>query len=124
MIVRTEVLMGRDVVSPLNLELEINLKILLGALNMFRKAYGIPMNVSSGYRPPEINKTVKGAATHSNHRILLACDFHDADGHLYDFAKNNTKLLEDCGIWCEERQGNWLHMQVVPPKSGHRWFNP
>jgi hypothetical protein len=40
----------------------------------------------------------------------------------------HPELLESIGLWCEERQGNWQHLQCLPfgsYKPGQtRWFNP
>lgn len=126
MITRDEVLMGRDKQAPLTPELEANLTKLLEALNKFRKIYGKPMKVSSGYRPPAINEKTFGAARRSNHMICLACDFRDSDGSLDQFCLNNKKVLEECGLWLEspEYTVGWCHLQCVPPMSGKRVFIP
>lgn len=126
MITRAEVLMGRDTLYPLTPELENNLAILLFALNRFRKAYGKPLIVSSGYRPPEINKGVAGAAKRSNHMLCLACDFKDADGSLAKFCLDNLELLKELGLYLEHPSATkgWVHLQAVAPKSGNRVFYP
>ena len=79
MITREEVLMGRDRTHPLSPDLEANLANLLICLNKFRKEYGKPMRVSSGYRPAAINSKV-GGAKKSAHMTCEACDFVDTDG--------------------------------------------
>lgn len=126
MISRSEILMGRDKQYPLDGILEVNLEKLLKAVNKFRAVYGKPMRVSSGYRPAAINATVKGAAKKSNHMKCLAVDFVDRDGKLAEYCLNNLKLLEEFGIWLEDPAftKGWIHMQVVPPRSGNRVFKP
>lgn len=126
MITRREVLMGRDALYPLTPELEANLELLLIALNAFRRAYGKFMVVSSGYRPPEINKGVAGAAKRSNHMLCLACDFKDTDGSLGAWCLANLKVLEECGLYLEHPSATrgWVHLQVVAPRSGNRVFYP
>jgi hypothetical protein len=126
MISRSEILMGRDKQYPLNGILEVNLEKLLKAVNKFRAVYGKPMRVSSGYRPAAINATVKGAAKKSNHMKCLAVDFVDRSGKLAEYCLNNLKLLEEFGIWLEDPAftKGWVHMQVVPPRSGNRVFKP
>lgn len=44
------------------------------SMEKVRKLLGYPINISSGYRSPELNKAVKGAAT-SQHLTGEACDF-------------------------------------------------
>lgn len=117
--------MGRDAEYPLTPELEANLAKLLDALNRFRDVYGIPMTVSSGYRPGKYN-VAAGGAKHSNHMICLACDFHDQIGALDQYCLDNPQLLEDCGLYQEDPQHTpgWCHLQCVAPASGNRVFIP
>lgn len=117
--------MGRDVAAPLTPELEANLDRLLTALNAFRKAYGKPMVVSSGYRPAAINASVGGAKA-SNHMVCRACDFVDSDRKLSEFCLAHLEVLESCGLWLESPASTpgWVHLQCVPPRSGSRVFRP
>lgn len=126
MITREEVLMGRDKDYPLDTEQEVNLEHLLECLNKFRKAYGKPMVVSSGYRPAAVNAKVKGAAKKSNHIMCLACDFRDLDGSLDEWCLQNLDVLEECGLYLESplHTPNWCHLQAKAPKSGNRVFIP
>jgi len=118
--------MGRDKQYPLDGTMQVNLEKLLKAVNKFRAVYGKPLKVTSGYRPAAINATVKGAAKKSNHMICLAVDFEDRDGKLAEYCLKNLKLLEEFGIWIEDPMftKGWVHMQVVPPRSGNRVFQP
>lgn len=128
MITRDEVLMGRDKQYPADYTKEVsdNIDKLLIALNKLRKAYGKPMTVSSGFRPPSINAATAGAAKRSNHMLGLACDFKDADGELDKWLMANLKLLEEIGLWLEHPDATkgWAHVQIVPPRSGNRVFRP
>ena len=126
MISRDEILMGRDKQFPIDGVMEKNLEKLLRGVNKFRAVYGKSMKVTSGYRPAAINATVKGAAKKSNHMVCLAVDFADSDGKLAEYCLNNLKLLEEFGIWIEDPAftKGWVHMQVVPPRSGNRVFKP
>lgn len=126
MISRDEILMGREKAAPLTGVMEANLEKLLRAVNKFRAVYGKPMKVTSGYRPAAVNATVPGAAKKSNHMACLAVDFQDSDGKLAEYCLNNLKLLEEFGIWLEDPAftKGWVHMQVVPPRSGNRVFKP
>lgn len=123
---RDEYLMGRDKIAPLTVEMEMNLTKLLACLNKLRTIYGKPMEVSSGYRPPQINNQVQGAAKRSNHMKCLACDFKDPDGSLAKWCLLNLKVLEDCSLWMEAPSFTvgWVHLQAVPPRSGNRIFKP
>lgn len=118
--------MGRDTQYPLTKELESNLKQLLVHLNQFRIYYTIPMQVSSGYRPGLFNSSVIGAAKKSNHMVCLACDFKDTDGKLAKFCLENTHILELFSLYLENPASTvgWVHLQIIPPKSGSRVFNP
>jgi len=128
MITKDEVLMGREKTysSEYTEEISNNIDKLLIPLNKLRIAYGNPMKVSSGWRPPSLNKKIKNAATKSNHCLGLACDFEDKDNKLMLWLWNNLQLLEKLGLYWEDPQytKGWVHLQIVPPKSGNRIFKP
>ncbi len=126
LITAAEILMGRDKANPLTSELKENLESLLVALNKFRLAYGKPMTVSSGYRPPATNASTKGAAKHSWHMVCFACDFKDLDGSLDAWCLAHLDVLKDAGLWLESPDSTpgWCHLQAVPPHSGSRVFKP
>lgn len=115
--------MGRINVADLSPEQVGNMNTLIPRVNMFLEKFGEKRAVTSGYRSPEINKA-SGGKKKSNHLICAAIDLEDADAKLYNFARANEALLAELGLWCEERQGGWLHMQCVAPKSGHHFFLP
>lgn len=123
MISRDEILMGRDKEYPLNQELENNLKTLLLAVNKFRTLYGLPMTVSSGYRPGKYNSAAGGAKT-SSHLTLQAVDFKDADGKIKAFILKDISILEKCGLYMEHQDATptWCHLQIRPTKN--RIFKP
>lgn len=111
-----------------NDEIDKNLQTLLERINQIRTAYGIPMIVTSGLRSQDDQQKLiaegKSTATKSHHLTGEAVDIFDPDGKLNAWAHENVALLESIGLWCENRMGAWVHLQIVPPKSGHRWFNP
>lgn len=115
--------MGRVKIEDLTDEQTRNMNALVPRVNDLLDAFGEYRGVNSGIRTPEINKAA-GGKEHSNHLVAAACDLEDADGRLYKWAKANENVLAAIGLWCEERQGGWLHVQCVPPKSGKRFFNP
>ena len=82
--------------------------------------------VSSGYRPAEVNAMTSGAAKHSNHMVCRAVDIADAKGELAKWCVANLDLLEHHQLWMEAPKYTvgWVHLQSVPPKSNHRVFVP
>lgn len=114
---KKEILMGRDLTHKDDYTPEVsdNIDKLLIPLNKFREAYGIPMKVSSGWRPASINTKI-GGASRSNHVIGLACDFFDPDGKLAEFAKkmDSEGKLKEWGLWLEnpEKTKNWIHLDI------------
>lgn len=113
---------------PTTPEIDANLLIVLEKMNKIRTAYGKIMVVTSGLRDTVQQNTLiaagKSNAPKSHHLTGEACDILDTDGELHKWCKDNEKILEDIGLWMEERQGVWQHFQIVAPKSGHRWFQP
>lgn len=113
-----------------------NLEELLVKINQFRKAYGKPLIVTSGYRSMQDHLRIyadKGITDKSKipmqslHLRAAAIDVISNDiKDLHLFTKNNIKLLEDIGLWVEDLQysPNWVHFQIFPPKSGQRFFKP
>src|ERR1035437_3414865 len=100
LITKSELLMGRDLQYPMDYTQGIsdNLDRLLIPLNNIRNAYGKPMTVDSGWRPPSINASTPGAALHSNHMLGLAADISDPDGELMNWVLANLQLMKDNGI--------------------------
>lgn len=120
--------------NPKNYELteeqKANLAMLLEAMNAVRTAYGKPMIVNSGVRSQEDqDKLIKQGATKakkSNHLTGLAVDIRDTDGKLWEWCNANIPLLENLGLYLEDRLATptWVHFQLVAPKSGKRIFKP
>jgi hypothetical protein len=97
--------------------------------------------VTSGYRPKEVNDDVPNAAANSHHIRCLAADIEDSNGMLAKYCMTRQDLLEQFALWMEDPeytrtiepgtskklplgQQGWVHLQSVPPKSGHRVFIP
>jgi len=113
---------------PTTADIEHNLEILLARLNIIRAAWDKPMIVTSGLRSEKqqqeliahgVSKAIK-----SNHLTGSAADIYDPEGHLYYWVSNNRELLIHAQLWCETKQGNWVHFQICPPHSNERFFNP
>jgi uncharacterized protein YcbK (DUF882 family) len=111
-------------------EIDANLNILLEKANIIRSAYGKPMTISSGLRDAAQQQRLisegKSNAPKSHHLTGEAADILDQDGSLKIWVKDNIKLFEDTGLWMEDfaHTPTWVHMQIVPPRSGNRFFIP
>lgn len=119
-------------------ETQDNLMILLERINKVRTAYAKTMIVTSGLRTKEdqiriykekgitdLNKIPMG----SRHLIGAAVDISDPKQELQSWCLKNEKLLESIGLWCEhfdytKKPNPWVHFQIFPSKSGHRFFIP
>lgn len=112
-----------------------NINILIPKVNDLLEKFGSYRPITSGYRSKEdqirIYKQKLGAAYNiskvpmgSCHLVGLAVDLADANADLYRWLKANEQVLEDLGLYCEERMGGWQHIQAKAPKSGKRWFLP
>ena len=85
-------------------------------------------SVNSGWRPAAINGGIPGAATRSNHMVCKAVDLSDDDGALdaWLMSDRGQKALTEIGLWLEHPSATrgWCHVQISPPHSGNRVFNP
>lgn len=128
MISKDELLMGRDRQYPSDYTQEIsdNLDNFLILMNQVRSAYGKPMTVNSGWRPPSINAGTPGAATHSKHMLGLAADISDPDGKVWEWVLENLQLMKDLDIFMEDKRWTpgWTHFGKGKPASGKRIFVP
>lgn len=112
-----------------------NLLILLERINKVRTAWNKPMTVTSGFRTMEHHleiyakkgiKDPKKIPMKSKHLYGEAVDIYDPKQELQRWCKKNEQLLIDVGLWMEDFSAtpNWCHFQILPPKSGKRWFLP
>ena len=116
-------------------EVQASLLILLEKVNKVRQAYGKPMTITSGLRTKEDQIRVyaqKGITDlskipmGSKHISGQAVDISDPKGEFKDWIMENISLFEELGIYMEafEYTKNWVHMQIIAPKSGSRFFKP
>lgn len=126
MITVEEYLMGRDKIHPLDDEMKLAAQTTVQRVNSLMDVLGIQRGVRSGYRPPSINGLIPGASKNSRHMVCEAVDLEDNDGKFKTACLKNLAALEDLGLWMEspEFTSTWCHLQVVPPRSGHRVFIP
>ena len=92
---------------------------------LFRKLNIELAVVTSGWRPPPVNKGA-GGAPHSHHITGHAVDVGDRTGAIAKTLLANIAALEECGLYLEDpahTQG-WVHLQDLPPHSQRRVFKP
>ena len=121
-----EYLMGRDQLYPITDAMKADALTTVDRVNQLLSAFGAKRDVDSGYRPAAINDRTAGAAKNSKHEVCEACDLEDKDGKLWKWAVHNLDVLKALGLWMEDPRWtpDWLHVQIVPPESGHRVFVP
>lgn len=91
-----------------------NLERLMGVLDDLREHCGFPLRVTSGYRCPELNRAVGGAAA-SAHQCGLAADLQNCTGTFEEF-------VEKCREWA---RGHDLDQLIIESnRSGRtRWVH-
>lgn len=78
-------------------EMRDNIKNTIMLADALRKAWGDPIIVWSGYRPPEYNKLV-GGAPRSQHKVFKALDLHPANGKVKEFQKVADALVRGARV--------------------------
>ena len=127
-------LLGNYKESEIDPEHLANMKELLVRINKVRDAYGKAMSPTNCYRSlqhhlriyKDLGITDKAKIPMaSRHLTGQAIDISDPKGELMAWCKANVDKLEEFGLWCEEPDKyKRVHFQIVPPKSGRRFFNP
>lgn len=117
-------------------EIMANAARLAAAYTRLETSFGRPIVLSSGFRPQHVNARIDGAATNSLHKLACAGDAEDPDRELAIFCLSDLKLLEHFGLYLEDPRYTrrrhpdtkawmfWVHLQIVPPRSGKRVFIP
>lgn len=94
-----------------------NLRLLAEGLEQVRALTGFPLEISSGYRCPELNRRVGGTIT-SQHTQGLAADFTCAEfGSPIDI----IKAIRDFGIvfdQCILEYAKWVHISFSKAPRG------
>lgn len=129
MLTRENMLKGRDKQFPSdwNQQLSDNLDETISKVNQFLVAAGLAdRQPTSGYRPPAVNASTKGAAPKSNHMLGMAADVEDADGKVWAACIANLALLKKLGLYLEDKRwcNGWTHFQTIRPPSRKRIFIP
>jgi hypothetical protein len=88
-------------------------------------------SVNSGWRPHRVNATVVNASATSHHLTGRAVDLPDPNRTLAIWCATHLDVLAEIGLWLEDprwtfdgKGDHWVHLQTVPPRSGHRVFIP
>lgn len=118
-----EYLMSRIKLEDLPATSLANLNTLIPKVNILLEKFGEYRSVVSGFRTPEINKTV-GGGKKSCHLTCEAVDLLDKDGKLYKWCKDNVEVLEELGLYVEDKSytPTWVHLQTRVTKR--RFFIP
>lgn len=140
MISLSDFYMGRDVTHAAELTPAIEMdatetvrrvNLLLAAMAADGVTPGVDLAtktaVASGWRPALVNASTPNAAKASKHMLGQACDIRDTpDRELCRWALAHQEVLMELSLWCERPQWTptWLHCQILPPNSGHRFFIP
>lgn len=123
-----EYYMGRDKLFPGELSdaHKMNAQRTVDKANALLEVFGSKRRVTSGWRPAEINSSTKGAAPNSKHMTCQAVDLEDNNKELINWCLNNQDILKQLEVWFEDPRATptWVHMQIVPPTSGHLFFMP
>lgn len=115
-----------DYASEMTSQIATLAQITISRANDLLDAFGEARQVTSGWRPPEVNAATPGAAQFSRHMTGQAVDLADPEGDLDDWCMKHSEILENIGLWQEHPASTkgWCHVQIVAPKSGNRVFYP
>lgn len=121
-----EYLMNRITIEELTDEQLGNMNVIIPRANDLLDHFGEYRKVNSGYRSLEDQMRINPKAPLSKHMICAAVDLEDANGLLKKWCEENLTILTSIGLWMESPASTpgWLHVQSIPPKSGHRIFIP
>lgn len=120
----------------------INLNQLTDKAQLFEKAYGKPLRVTSGFRSMADHLRIYAAKgitdqskipMKSKHLFGQAVDVvpvEDPIEHLHEWVNNNLGLMADLNLWFEsfEASKSWVHLQTCAygswAEGKSRFFNP
>lgn len=107
---------------------DANVSRLLAKMNVIRAEYGLPMQVTSGFRTHEDEMRIDPAHPNSLHTSGAAVDIYDPDPdkRLWNWCIEHMDLLVELGVYLEDRlySQSHVHFQIWPPRSGNRIFRP
>lgn len=93
-------------------------------LERIRDILGVPLHITSWYRPAHYNKKI-GGSPNSYHITGAAVDFVPIHGMTVSEAKELIfPHLEELGIRMEKHSGGWIHIDLGMPGKSGRYFKP
>lgn len=111
-----------------------NLQRLHYVSNYIRRLYAKPLIVTSGFRSMDDHLRIyreRGIAEEkvpmgSMHLRGAAIDFSDPDKKLQKWIAENMRVSEILDVYYEsfDATPNWVHLQIFPPMSRNRFFQP
>jgi hypothetical protein len=131
-----------EILNPYHFPVDIithdNLNLLAGKLTIFLVGYPYATPVNSGLRDMALQIMVDfpNPPKKSCHLVGLAGDIgEDEVQHLLEYVLSHLDLAQKLGLFFENPNWTvkivdgkiiawWIHIQCVPPKSGHRFFIP
>ena len=104
-----------------------NLKRVCVWLEVLRERYNEPIRINSGYRSPQLNRKVGGAAT-SNHLTGCAVDiltsgYEQAIEYaaiMIAYARESQQVFDELLIEKNRYGAIWLHFAVRPKENRHK----
>lgn len=131
MVTVDDILMGRVKLTDLSKDERENVKTTVDRVNRFFDGFIWPLKkkVNDGYRRPK--DAPPGSATRSTHFKGQAIDLDDDDaGTIWKFIWAHRAKLQEIGLWLKHpcwthsKASTWIHMQIVAPGSGKRFYVP
>lgn len=121
-----EYLQGRAKLEDLPDETISNINTLIPKINDLLEKFGEYRKVNSGYRTIEDQKRINPKSMKSRHLTGQAIDISDENGKFQKWILNNIKIIEELDLYFEDFSytKNWVHCQIIKPKSGKRFFIP
>ncbi|MCC7080576.1 MAG: hypothetical protein IT530_07885 [Burkholderiales bacterium] len=124
----TEYFMGRDAEHSAELTgpLRHNAQLMVARANALLQRAGCACAVNSGWRPQAVNARLPNASPRSRHLTCEAIDLNDPCDRLDGWCMAHLDALESIGLWLEHPDATpgWCHVQIVPPRSRRRVFEP
>lgn len=138
--ITTSEILGHHRLGEIPADHQRNIAELVRKMCAIRVIWGKPMLITSGYRSMQdhiriyhhmnFRRLEKGLSKlkvpmASKHLYGQACDVYDPEGKLFEWCKAHEYILQQVGLWCEEKDDEpRVHFQIVPPLSGKRFFAP
>jgi len=112
-------------VWPNTVKTKENIESTAKKMELIRAHLGVPLRVTSWFRPERYNRNVVFGAQYSAHVEGLACDFVPVGMEVKEAKENLKPKLREFGIRMESNlDGNWLHIDLREPGPSGRYFTP